>query len=364
MRPLIMPNKLRAIRFIINNRGILYFFKRYILKELLRILHFGPKYIALCSVEFCLPARHKRKYSLPEYLQLEPTSRCNMKCRNCTRDMLSQFGDLKLDDFFYIIKQFPFLKKVKLQGLGEPLLNDSLFKMASFLKQKNITTYIAINGTLVTKDIARDLAKYFDKVEISIDSPHRNTFENIRGGDCMEEILRGARLLQSVNKDSDIAINFVLDKENVKELVPMVKLVRNLHINHINIVSLQNWISVESKHQDRRKEILQRTIKEDRNVEYDLKEARKLAKSFNIYLDFSDSNNQKGRCFWYKKGLYISWNGYVTPCCIRPNYEEFNFGNVFKRKISDIWNSPKYVNFRQQLNVGEVPAVCKGCSYA
>lgn len=356
-------NRLNIVGFIIKTKGITYFFKKYILQKFFRILSFGPNYVALRGVEFLLPAIHKHKYTLPNYLQLEPTSRCNMKCRNCTRDMLSHFGDLSLDNFFYIVKQFPFLKTVKLQGLGEPLLNDSLFKMASFLKNKRIVTYTATNGTLINKQIASDMTRYFDKIEVSIDSSDRYLLREIRGNDCLDNVLRGARLLCSVSNDSDIAINFVMEKANFSELTTMIKLAHDLNIDHINMVNLQNWVNIESKHKERRKEILERRVKVDRSINNYLREATMLAKASNIYLDFSVPSNQKGSCFWHKRGSYISWNGYVTPCCMRPNYEEFNFGNIFEKDMRNIWNSLDYIKFRHEINDGKIPLICKGCNY-
>lgn len=359
-----MTSRWNFISFIMKNKGFAYFFKKYLLQSFLRILYFGPFYIGLRSIEFCLPVEQKRKYTLPTYLQLEPTSRCNMKCRNCTRDTLSQFGDLEFDDFSYILKQFPFLQKVKLQGLGEPLLNNSLFKMASFLKNKRITTYIATNGTLITKPIASDMVKYFDKIEVSIDAADRKLLREIRGRDCWDEVMRGARLLKSVNKDSELAINFVLEKANASELPSMINLADDLDIRHINVVGLQSWVKAESRYKNKRNQTIARTAELGSNSNNYLKKAMALAESRNIYLDSSIPGDQKAGCFWPKRGVYISWNGYVSPCCIRPNYEEFNFGNVFKRNISYIWNSPEYVAFREKLNVGEVPDLCKGCSYA
>jgi radical SAM protein with 4Fe4S-binding SPASM domain len=358
-----MANRFGFVQFIIKSKGIIYFFNRYLLESFFWIFNHGPYYIALRGIELFLPTGNDRKYTLPDYLQLEPTSRCNMNCRNCTRDTLSNFGDLSLDCFLYIIKQFPFLKRLKLQGLGEPLLNDALFDMAKFLKAKRINTYIATNGSLITKQSATELVRYFDKIEISIDSSDRSLLKDIRGQDCWESVLRGARLLSAVNKYSDIAINFVIEKRNANELKAMVGLANDLNIDHINIINLQNWVGMESPHQDKRSKISQRRIEIDEGINNRLKEAMEVAKSSNIYLDYLSLNNQKGACFWYKRGMYISWNGYVTPCCLRPNYEDFNFGNIFKKDIRDIWNSDAYFEFRKELAAGGMPQLCRGCNY-
>lgn len=363
MRISTIVNKLSVFVPLVRIKGFRYFLKNYIFRRILRVVSFGPSYIPLRSFEVCLSPAHNRRYSLPNYLQLEPTSKCNMKCRNCTRDNLLYVGDLKLKDFFYLIKQFPFLKEAKLQGLGEPLLNDSIFEMAGFLKRKNIETYIATNGTLITKDTASKLIKYFDKIEISIDSPNRSTFKNIRGKDCLDQVLEGAGLINRLNNGSDIAVNFVLERENVTELPEMIMLLHDLKINHINIVGLQNWIAIDSRHLNKRKELLEREPKDTKVIADYFRKAVNLAKSFNIYVSSSVSDGYKHKCFWYKRGVYISWNGYVMPCCIRPDYQDFNFGNVFEKNIRDIWNSYGYINFRKELASGKVPLLCKGCSY-
>lgn len=357
-----MVNKLKFVCSIIKNKGLIYFLTKYIMGRFITVLYFNPRYIPLRGIEFCLPVEHKHKFTLPEYLQLEPTSRCNMKCRNCTRDTLDTYGDLSRKRFLQVMKQFPFLRKVKLQGLGEPLLNDNLFYMASFLKNKKIGTYIATNGTLITEHVAGEMVKYFDQIEISVDSPDRALFCQIRGKDCLEDVLRGARFLVAANRKCDIAINFVVDKTNIHQLSGIVTLSRDLGIGHINAVTLQDWVNSNSAHKEKKSKIQER-MADSRDFNKSLQEAMGLARSFDIYLDFSTQDSRGDGCFWYKKGVYISWNGYVNPCCLRPNYTEFNLGNVFERNIREIWNSREYIELRRDLAMKRNPVICKGCNY-
>jgi len=360
-----IANKLRAAQILIKHKGLPSFLKKRVFGCVCREARFGMSYIAMRCMESCFAAANKHKYTLPNYLQLEPTSRCNMKCRNCTRDILGVSGDMDFNDFIKVIRQFLFLKEVKLQGLGEPLLNASIFKMAEYLKKKSITTYIASNATLITEEKACDMIKYFDKIEISLDAFGRDKIKEIRGVDCLDSILKGIRLLSSANNsNADIAVNFVMEKANVEDLVPLIGLISDLGVYNINIVNLQNWVSVDSKYADKRQKLSERNLVLDGENAEHLKKAILLAKTKAVHVDFVLPEEQRGKCFWYKKGVYVSWNGYVTPCCIRPNYEEFNFGNIFNNNIRQIWNSPAYVEFRQKLNSGNAPLVCKGCNYA
>jgi len=363
MKPKKILLKVDFLYFLCKNKGLRYIFKKYILERFFNFLRFSPSYLVLRGIELIIPKHYSRRHTLPSYLQLEVTSKCNMKCRNCTRDTLSESGDLRLENFFHIIKQFPFLGEVKLQGLGEPLLNSSLIDMASFLKKKGTRTYIATNATIITKELASNLVRYFDKIEISLDSPNRKTLTNIRGRDCMSKVMNGIELLNSLNKKSDIAINFVMEKENINEINDLIILANKLRLDHINIISLQNWVLPGASHEDKRGDLLHREIKSNTEIKSKLNKLKSYARSLDIYLDFSIPEQKEQSCFWYKNGVYISWNGYVTPCCIRPNYEEFNFGNVFEKNIKEIWNSPTYINFRSDLKIGNTPSLCQGCYY-
>lgn len=358
-----MLNKFSAAYFIIKNKGLKIFLRQYLLKRFPWRLYFKPSYLFLRSIEIWLPLEHKHRYTLPDYLQLEPTSRCNMKCGNCTRDSLDSLGDLKMDDFLHIVKQFPFLAKVKLQGLGEPLLNDSVFEMAGYLKEKGITTYMATNATLITERIASCMIKYIDQIEVSIDSPDRSVFQEIRGRDSFDDALRGLGLLKATGRDKEVAINFVVERRNVFQLPEMVKLANRLGIDYINVVILQDWLGDNTRYTKKKQEISDRRTNID-DFNKSLKEAMKLADSLKVRCNFSLALKTRNQCFWFRRGIYVSWNGYVSPCCLRPNYAEFNFGNIFEKNIAEIWNSPAYINFRRNLRMQQAPAVCRGCDYS
>ncbi len=358
-----MLNKFSAAYFIIKNKGLKIFLRQYLLKRFPWRLYFKPSYLFLRSIEIWLPVEHKHRYTLPDYLQLEPTSRCNMKCGNCTRDSLNSLGDLKMNDFLYIVKQFPFLAKVKLQGLGEPLLNDSVFEMAGYLKEKGITTYMATNATLITERIASCMVKYIDQIEVSIDSPDRSVFQEIRGRDSLDDALGGLGLLKAAGRDKEVAINFVAERRNVFQLPEMIKLANRLDIDYINVIILQDWLGDNTRYTKKKQEISDRRTSID-DFNKSLKEAMKLADSLKVHCNFSPAAKLRNQCFWFRRGVYVSWNGYVSPCCLRPNYAEFNFGNIFEKNIAEIWNSPAYINFRRNLRMRKASAVCRGCDYS
>jgi radical SAM protein with 4Fe4S-binding SPASM domain len=60
--------------------------------------------------------------------------------------------------------------------------------------------------------------------------------------------------------------------------------------------------------------------------------------------------------------LVVQWDGTVVPCC--RDYNGVNqMGNVRGSSLKEIWNSPRYADFRAQHRTGEYGCngLCRGC---
>ena len=79
---------------------------------------------------------------LPEFAQIEITTKCNFDCTYCDRKSLLE-EDIDKDMSFEQVKKIldeTNFKIVTFQGFGEPLLNKELSKMLSYSKENNIIT--------------------------------------------------------------------------------------------------------------------------------------------------------------------------------------------------------------------------------
>jgi radical SAM protein with 4Fe4S-binding SPASM domain len=76
--------------------------------------------------------------------------------------------------------------------------------------------------------------------------------------------------------------------------------------------------------------------------------------------NFKTENNFQ-KCSFPWSHFYISWDGYVPPCCAKPFPKELNFGNVQKLNVMSVLNSASYKDFRNQWYANTAPHFCKKC---
>ena len=160
-------------------------------------------------------------YTLDKYerpivsLRITLTNRCNVNCLYCHHDgMVKSRDEMTSDELYTICKIAKKLgvKKIRLSG-GEPLLKKDIVeiveKIASLdFKDISMTT----NGILLEK-YAQDLKDAgLDRVNVSLDTLDRKTFEFITKKDYLEDAKRG--IIKAVEVGLyPVKINMVIMKD-------------------------------------------------------------------------------------------------------------------------------------------------------
>src|SRR5438093_7178228 len=90
---------------------------------------------------------------LPTELQLEVTSACNLRCAMCLvryRPPVNKLtGAMAFDLFAGIVEELTSLRRLTLQGLGEPLLSPYLLDQVRLAKARAIMVGFNSNATLL-----------------------------------------------------------------------------------------------------------------------------------------------------------------------------------------------------------------------
>ncbi|HEB41896.1 MAG TPA: hypothetical protein ENI08_02670 [Candidatus Dependentiae bacterium] len=121
-------------------------------------------------------------------------------------------------------------------------------------------------------------------------------------------------------------------------------------------MEVENWlVSTQDQYPDNR-----RFIENSRKVK---DEVRKCIKKHEdkVIIAYLGSERRMQHCMWSKNSCFITVDGYVTPCCVRPDPMVFNFGNIFQKSFREIWNSNKYKKFRYLNNQGEGNIIYESC---
>ena len=153
------------------------------------------------------------------YIRLSITDVCNFKCGYCLPngyqiDKSDNRKFLHLDEVRRLAKALSELgvNKIRLTG-GEPTVRKDFFDIVKTIKENSgiKKTVITTNGYHLDKIAYKINDSGLDGINICIDSLNRETFKRVTSHDRLDEILRGIKVLQSLNF-KNIKINAVLLK--------------------------------------------------------------------------------------------------------------------------------------------------------
>ncbi len=117
------------------------------------------------------------------FIQWDSTNDCNLRCRHCyhnkegnqkhSQEKKSLMGLVEvknmIDDLIQTSDRWSMNPRLHISG-GEPLMRNDLLDILDYTQQNKITTKLLTNGTLITKEKARQIKlKGVNRVQISID---------------------------------------------------------------------------------------------------------------------------------------------------------------------------------------------------
>jgi MoaA/NifB/PqqE/SkfB family radical SAM enzyme len=309
-------------------------------------------------------------HSYPACVDIEVTNICPLHCLHCPRSYCDinkidmRLGFLSLEKFLQIISKLRSVRRITLQGLGEPLLNPDIFKMIELAHKKSFSVSFSTAAYSYDAKIQAGLRKYPpDLLAFSVDSMEKNSFEAIRVNHNFEKfVLNLEGLIASVRqsgKNTDMLFHCCVMRANSPYLVKVVEFADKFKVKRIDFseLNLSYLGSVRDK-----------LILESEDYE-NVDKAMNLAARKGIKAAFTQVYNIKmpGKvlCWFLWLQPYITWEGYVNICCGRPFSSVHNVGNIFQvNSFMEIWNSPKMQALRQGIRNDNIPSVCYGCPMA
>ncbi len=186
----------------------------------------------------------------PTHIFLEVTNRCNLACVMCGRthdkrhNDESFLGDISLQTVRKLEPLYGRSTFVTATGLGEPFLNPQMIPILDYLKSVGASVSLTTNGTILDESIVKALVDLeVDRVVCSIDSPEAETYQRIRVGARLEEVLRNIARLSAARARSPkrrpyLILEFVAMAQNFHQLPQIADLAGRLDFDEVIVQNL------------------------------------------------------------------------------------------------------------------------------
>lgn len=305
---------------------------------------------------------------LPIKLDIENVSRCNLRCTMC---VVSDWhkgrraADLSLDSFKRLIDEQFGLVEIKLQGIGEPMLQrDDFFTMIEYARAQHIWVRVTTNATLmhVRDGWRRLIDSDINEIQISVDGATPQSYEAIRRGARFHHVMENISTINAYQHGRGVERTkmwTVVQKGNKDELPALVDLASKLlFTNQVFSLELSDW-GVEPW----------RTTNSASSVSMatdDLLALVERGRGLGVRVAFwhvAAKYNREHLCPWPFERAYVSSDERVVPCCYVGNPDVAQIGPALDhgRGLGDIWRGKDYHDFRQAHIDGRLPTFCRSC---
>ena len=317
----------------------------------------------------------------PVCLYLEVTNRCNLLCETCPRtfEELEPPADMSWELFTKIVDQLPNIERVVLHGVGEPMLVRDLPRMVGYLKQRGAPVLFNTNGTLLNAKNGRALADAgLDELRVSLDAADQAGFLAVRGKDYFHRIVRNVRAFVAAQREGGwpnprVSLWLTGMRETIDQLPRFVQLAHDIGVAEVH---LQRLVFLpDGQGLARQEQALFESVAEAESQP--IREATALASQLGVLLDASGATEPGtslkrqaddkpwSLCRRPWSLMYFTAHGRSIPCCIAPftmdGYDQFTLGDASQETLRDIWNGPRYQDFRAALLSDAPPKACANC---
>ena len=322
------------------------------------------------AVRLAPSLRFNKGYARMDYLHLDITSRCNLRCKMCEwrykvdrKDMSYEIYKKAIDDGLKLG-----LRKIVIAATGEGLVHRDFPKMIAYAHDRGLKIELVTNLSLMSDKILNAILKV-DSLIVSFDGATKETYEKIRIGAKFEKTIANLKtIVENKKKEMSISINYVIQKDNFKEVDGIVDLMKHFGVNHISYKfthdTIGNNIPLKLNLEELKEcmERLQRVFKKqiECNMTSDMNIDKCYLKNYkNLYSGLYKPWIHDIPCYNLWLGTFVDPDGLVFPCCDFYK-EEDALGDLRTQSMAEIWNSRKFNDVRKRFK-GRKPKVCEGC---
>jgi len=304
--------------------------------------------------------------SLPCYLGIDTTSRCNLRCKSCFRNYVDIDFNAKPDMSDNMVNQlikdlFPTAYTVNLSTIGEPLLSRHMEKILNACIEYQVSLSLTTNGTLLRgDDFLEKLASVLHHIEISFDSSSPGLFEKLRSGASYGEILQNVINLEKIRRTLpgpkfNLGFSMTLFRENLEEVPDVLRI-----ISEIGGSFLKTDIGVVFTKRDLHRSVLNDPDLYNKIYEVAQEKARKTRLNLLMRPPFSENGQSEaakyGICDYLFLSACIGPEGDLNPC-----YFQVIPSLKVKNGFANSWNSEMMQCLRLEHDTNKAQILCRDC---
>lgn len=268
-------------------------------------------------------------------LLIETTNYCNNKCLFCAnRKMTRKRGFINPRLVKKVLRECYDLgtREVGFYATGEPLINQKLEEYVSLAKKIGYEyIYLTTNGILANKERIEGLFKSgLDSLKFSINAIDRETYKLIHGTDNFDIVLVNLKNAYAIKKekykDRKISVSYIMTKYSIEE---------KKTIKHF-FESITDEVAIDMA-----------------------RNQGGLIKEIDYLVD--NVNNIKAPCFYVFNSINITYEGYITACCMDfQNY--LAYADINKHHIEEAWKCNIITELREKHLCNSIKnTLCNNC---
>ncbi len=163
------------------------------------------------------------------------THRCNLNCAHCYVPQNNGMKELNYSEVCKVIDQLHEAKNfvIGFSG-GEALLREDIYDIIHYASKKEMSIALATNGTLITKDVARNLKESgLGYAQISIDGL-KEVHDQIRGRGMFNKAIQGIK--NAIEAGLYVSMDVVITRLNVHQIDNLIELAKDLGVSKFEIL--------------------------------------------------------------------------------------------------------------------------------
>jgi MoaA/NifB/PqqE/SkfB family radical SAM enzyme len=310
--------------------------------------------------------------SRPQFLIVDPTSRCNARCVMCHvsfRPASDHGSDLPLEVFEKISPILFAARHVNLFATGEPTIaKDILFFLEEARKRSHETAqiWVCTNGKTLPHAVLDRLADPRMGLQFSVDGGTREVFEAVRRGITFDQLCRSLELANAwrgTRPYPAFSFSSTISKRNVHDVANIFALAARHHVEQVLFYEEDPEVPEEEPFQldesDRSVFEAQLPFIESSGIRYWNGLTFRGPSSRRAPEHGSGPPGAPLRCLAPWKVFYVRADAGVRTCCTLRS----SMGDLGAMSFEEVWNGDAYVRLRRAFAEQRgFPAACLTCT--